>query len=194
VEAVDGSRLVTAAAAPLVVVVTGSECTGKTTLAAALAATFDAPWSPEFVREYVDVKGTSLDPSDVEPIGRGQLAAEREAEREGAQRTSRVVVRDTDLVSTMVYSRHYYGACPEWIATAARERAGHLYLLLCPDVPWVADGLQRDRPLEESRAGIHALFRAALTGIAARVVEIRGSWAEREARAVAAVAAALEEA
>lgn len=147
---------------PLVVVVTGSECTGKTTMAAALAERFDAAWSREFAREYVDRNKTALGPSDVEPIARGQLAGERAAERAAALRQSQVVVRDTDLVSTSVYSRHYYGVCAGWIAAAARERLGDVYLLLLPDVPWVADGLQRDRPAEGDRARMHALFREAL--------------------------------
>ncbi len=174
-----------------VVVITGSECTGKTTLAADLAAGFDAPWSPEFARAYVDAKRAPLDASDVEPIAAGQLAVERAADHHAATRQARVVVRDTDLVSTTVYARHYYGSCPEWIEAAARRRAGDLYLLLGPDVPWVADGLQRDRPDALERAAMHARFRDALSFLGARVVEIRGSWAERRRDAFSAVAAAV---
>ncbi len=178
------------ASRPFVVVITGSECTGKTTLAAELAAAFDASRSPEFARSYVDAKRAPLDASDVEPIAAGQLAVERAAEHHAASRQARFVVRDTDLVSTTVYARHYYGSCPEWIEAAARRRAGDLYLLLCPDVPWVPDGLQRDRAGDAERAEMHARFRDALTSLGARVVEIRGSWAERRRQAFAAVAAA----
>jgi len=178
---------------PLVVVVIGSECTGKTTLAAALAAQFHAPWSREYAREYVEARQAPLDQQDVEPIARGQLNGEQVAEDAAAGNDSRIVVRDTDLVSTAVYSRHYYGVCPEWIARVARQRAGDVYLLLCPDVPWVPDGLQRDRPDEASRAEMHARFRSALASIDARVVEIRGTWTERLALARAAVTAMIEE-
>ena len=178
---------------PFVVVVTGSECTGKTTLAAELATEFRATWSPEFVRSYVDAKRVPLDASDVEPIAAGQLAVERAAEHEAASRQDRLVVRDTDLVSTVVYARHYYRSCREWIEAAARRRVGDLYLLLCPDVPWVPDGLQRDRASDAERAEIHARFRDALMSLGARVVEISGSWVERRHQASAAVAAAVEE-
>jgi NadR type nicotinamide-nucleotide adenylyltransferase len=175
-------------ARPPTVVVIGSECTGKTTLAAALAERFGAVWSREFAREYVGRKQAPPDASDVEPIGRGQLAGESRAEREAVARGGLLVVRDTDLHSTVVYSRHYYGNCPRWIVDAARRRTGDLYLLLRPDVPWVADGPYRDRPDESARRLIHRLFREQLAAAGARTVEIGGSWAERRARAEAAVA------
>jgi NadR type nicotinamide-nucleotide adenylyltransferase len=166
---------------PFVVVVTGSECTGKTTLAGDIAQAFDAPWSPEFVREYLDRKGVDLDAADVEPIARGQIRVEDTAEAAA----SAILVKDTDLMSTTVYARHYYGNCPAWIAEAARARRGDLYLLLHPDVPWIADGLQRDRPTD--RAALHALFHDAIFALGARVVEIEGGWSERRAHAIAAV-------
>ena len=45
---------------PLVVVVTGSECTGKTTLALELADRYAAPCSPEFAREYPGSQGRAF--------------------------------------------------------------------------------------------------------------------------------------
>jgi NadR type nicotinamide-nucleotide adenylyltransferase len=166
---------------PLIVVITGSECTGKTTLANELAAHFSAPCSPEHVRDYLDRKGMPLDASDVEAIARGQVDVEDAA----VAASTSLVVKDTDLVSTVVYSRHYYGGCPAWVEQAARERLGDLYLLLSPDVPWIADGMQRDRP--EQRADLHGRFRDSLAGFDARVVEIAGDWDTRRTLALAAL-------
>jgi NadR type nicotinamide-nucleotide adenylyltransferase len=166
---------------PLVVVVTGSECTGKTTLARNLAARFNASHSDEYVRRYLDLKASPLDASDVDAIARGQMDEEDTAFGAGM----RVVIKDTDLVSTVVYARHYYGGCPAWIERAARERLGDLYLLLHPDVPWVADGLQRDRPA--ARDELHQLFAQALAALGAHVVDVTGDWPARLARATAAV-------
>lgn len=163
------------------VVVTGSECTGKTTLARELAAHYDTGWVSEYARAYVSGVRRALTPADVEPIARGQVAAE-DAVARGAQR---LLIQDTDLVSTLVYSRHYYGECPGWIADAARSRLANLYLLLHPDVPWIAEGLQRDRP--EGRERIHALFEETLRSLGARIVDVRGSWDARRAAAVTAV-------
>jgi len=172
---------------PLVVVVTGSESTGKTTLARSLARAHDAAFSPEFARDYLERKGAPLITSDVEPIARGQRAGEDVA----AAGSTGLVVRDTDLVSTAIYARHYYGTCPAWIEEEARARLGDLYLLCHPDVPWVADGLQRDRALK--RQEMHALFAERLLGLGARVVDVEGSWRERWEEGERAVSALLRE-
>ncbi|HEY5417206.1 MAG TPA: ATP-binding protein [Gemmatimonadaceae bacterium] len=171
------------------VVVTGSECTGKTTLAGDLARQFGTVCVAEYAREYLDRKvattGLPLDERDVEPIARGQIAAEDR----GAATAKGLLVLDTDLVSTTVYARHYYGACPAWIDQAARDRRGDLYLLCDIDVPWVADSV-RDRP--HHREHIHALFVEALDTLGAPYVLIRGSWAARLTTAVAAVSELLD--
>ena len=143
------------------VVVTGSESTGKTTLAHDLGAHFGVPWVAEFARSYADVQalaGRRLDETDVEPIARGTIGAHDAALGVGTG----LVVFDTDLVSTVVYARHYYGNCPAWIELAARERLGDLYLLCDIDVPWIPDGV-RDVP--HQRAHMHALFVARSTPI-----------------------------
>jgi NadR type nicotinamide-nucleotide adenylyltransferase len=166
------------------VVVTGSESTGKTELARALAAHYRTAWAAEYVRDYMDAKGTALDASDVEAIARGQLAREDDA----VARAERLVILDTDLLSTVIYARHYYADFPIWIEHAAYERVGHLYLLLDIDVPWTADA-QRDRG--DRRDEMHALFRDALAAAGARTVLIRGDWEERRRRAIEAIDAFL---
>lgn len=158
------------------VVLTGSECTGKTTLARALAEHFGAPLSLEYAREYAEKK-PELTAEDVEPIARGQLALE-----DGAR--GPLVIRDTDLVSTVVYARAYYGDCPPWIVDAARARLAELYLLCDIDVPWTADGV---RDLPHARAAMQARFRETLRALGANVVELRGTFDGRRARAIAAI-------
>lgn len=171
----------------LVVVVTGSECTGKTTLASDLADRYDTAWAPEYVRGYLAAKGAPLDASDVEPIAHGQMAAEDVARLSAQERGRALVILDTDLVSTVVYARHYYGSCPAWIEEAARARQGHLYLLLHPDVPWLPDGV-RDRPRQ--REHMHRLFRETLADMGAPTVDVLGSWEERRRQATTVVDAA----
>jgi NadR type nicotinamide-nucleotide adenylyltransferase len=168
------------------VVLTGPECTGKTVLAAALARRLDAPLSDEYAREYAEARGGALGPEDVEPIARGQMALEDRARAEAAARGRPLVVHDTDLVSTVVYARHYYGDCPAWIVDAARARTGELYLLCAPDIAFEPD-VVRDTPAARER--LFGAFRATLDAFGCRAVEIRGERDAREAAALAAVAA-----
>ena len=137
---------------------------------------------------YVRMVVENLTAADVEPIARGQTEVETAAERSALATGARLIVLDTDLVSTVVYAMHYYRSCPDWIVRAARERRADLYLLLAPDLPWVADGV-RDRP--ENREEMHEAFRACLQRVDARVVEIGGSGPDRLARALRAIEEAL---
>ncbi len=159
------------------VVVTGSECTGKTTLAAALADHYDTLWVPEFAREFVDNKGAPPELEDIEEIARGQMALEDTM----ARAASGVLIQDTDLLSTIVYSEHYYGTYPSWIEPALRRSRADLYLLADIDVPWVANADQRDRGHMQEE--MQTLFREALRSRDARTVEVRGSHEERMAAA-----------
>lgn len=166
------------------VVVTGPESTGKTTLAAELGAHFEAPWVPEAARRFVETVSTPLSADTVEPIARLAMQLDDAA----TSGTHPVVILDTDLLSTVVYARHYYGAVPAWIASEARARRSDLYLLCLPDIPWVADGV-RDRPA--ARGALLGDFRDALQALDARVVEISGMGTARTDAAVRAVEALL---
>ena len=117
----------------------GPESTGKTTLSRQLAASTARPGYPSTLGNTSTGRAPPLSDEDVEPIARGQRAGE-----DAARRPDACMILDTDLVSTELYARHYYGSCPAWIERGPRRRA-HLYLLRHADVPWSADGLQRDR-------------------------------------------------
>ena len=158
------------------VVLTGSESTGKTTLAERLARHYGVLWVPEFVRDYAAAKGSPLDASDVDAIARGQVAREDEYQSRAAARSERLLIGDTDLLSTAVYAAHYYGRVPDWVTMAARQRRPDLYLLLDIDLPWAPDP-QRDRG--HMRPEMHALFRASVEASGAPFVVISGDDAAR---------------
>jgi nicotinamide riboside kinase len=116
-----------------------------------------------------------LTADDVEPIARGQMALEDAAPDEG------LLVLDTDLISTVVYARHYYGHCPEWIEREAQNRKSDLYLLMNIDVEWVSD------PLRDSAIPRESLFEEFETTLAtynANVVRIEGTWEQRRKAAI----------
>ena len=163
------------------VVVTGSECTGKTSIAKALAEHYGTVWVPEFARRFVINKGAPPGYQDVAAIARGQIALEDEIARPAA----RLLIQDTDLLSTMLYSRHYYGDCPHWMEPAFEKRAADLYLLADIDIPWVADGEQRNRG--HRREEMHELFRSALVDRDLTFTEIHGSRGDRLDEAVSVI-------
>lgn len=159
------------------VVLTGSESTGKTTLAAALAVHYGVEFVPEFVRRYAAEKNGPLDFNDHGPIARGQIALEDAA----IARENLLVIQDTDLLSTVVYCDHYFGRCPDWIREKARERRPDLYLLCEIDLPWIHDGV-RDRG--HMRDEMQRLFRDAVIASGAPYANVRGTGDDRTQRAI----------
>lgn len=167
------------ASIPRRIVLTGSESTGKTTLAQGVAQHLGTAWVAEFARGYAEARGGILTAADVEPIARGQFEAET-----AAMAGPGLVVFDTDLVSTAVYARHYYGEVPAWVEPAIRRLPSSLYLLCDIDLPWVSDGV-RDRPAD--RTAMHERFEDALRAFGIEPLIIRGSGPARLDRAIEAV-------
>jgi nicotinamide riboside kinase len=166
-----------------VIALTGPESTGKSTMAERLAERFAAPLSGEGARHYVDARLAAGGPAmlsyeTVSAIAREQLALEAAADRESRQLGSTLVLRDTDLVSTVAYSRHLYGAAPTWLEAAARGRRADHYLLCDIDVPFVVDEARGDAP--EDRGAIRDRFVATLREMGCRWTTLVGAWTERE--------------
>jgi NadR type nicotinamide-nucleotide adenylyltransferase len=164
--------------------VTGPESTGKTTLARQLAEWANTEWVPEASRIHAERVRRTLTAADVAPIARVHIALADAGAVMAWARGSALVVLDTDLVSTVIYARHYYGKVPRWLERVERARRAHLYLLCDVDVPWVPDGV-RDRPA--NRQAMFDTFRHALARRGAKTVIVRGDWETRAAIARGAV-------
>ena len=167
------------------IAVFGTESTGKTTLARRLAAHFDEPWSPEFVREFWDARGGKIDATDLDAIARGQIAQEEAA----AAKARCVVFCDTELITCTLWDDLLFpGACPAWVRAAAERRARDfaLYLLCDTDVPFTPDP-QRCFPDAPARERARRVWREALGSRGLPCEEIQGDWAARECAASAAV-------
>jgi nicotinamide riboside kinase len=132
----------------LVIAVVGAESTGKTTLAAALAARVaqDTGLACTAVDEHLR---QWCERAQRTPRRDEQLAIAQAQQARVAQAAARhdVVVADTTALMTAVYSRLVFGddSLDAWAAQAHRDIV-QLTLLTALDLPWVADGLQRDGP------------------------------------------------
>ena len=128
------------------VVLFGPESTGKTTLSRHLARHYNTVWAPEFAREYLQKKWNNerktCEADDLIPIALGQMKLENKL----AKKADKILICDTDLLETKVYSEEFYGGfVDKKLDKAANENTYDLYLLTYIDTPFEEDDL-RDRP------------------------------------------------
>jgi len=172
-----------------VVTLLGAESTGKTTLAgeigAALAARgLDAAVVGEALREFCDANARTPRRDEQAAIATAQ------SERiDAAAARHEIVVADTSAVMIAVYSDLLFADAGLYASALAAQRRCDLTLVTAPDLPWQADGLQRDGP--HVRAPVDALLRSALTGAGIAFTTIAGVGSERVAAALGAIDAAL---
>lgn len=167
------------------VVLFGPESTGKTTLSQQLARHYNTVWAPEFARDYLQNKWNNqrktCEASDLIPIAIGQMKLENNL----AKKADKVLICDTDLLETKVYSQEYYGGFvhPE-LDIAAKENKYDLYLLTYVDTPWEADDL-RDRP--ELRKEMFNAFEKSLKDHNKNYILLKGDKETRLKKAVNAI-------
>ncbi len=123
------------------ILILGPESTGKSTLAADLAAHFREPWVPEFAREYLEKLNRTYEFEDLSEIAKGQI----ELEDELAQNASKFLFVDTDLRVIKVWSEHKFDKVSGWILEEIERRTYSKILITDVDLPWEADPL-REHP------------------------------------------------
>ncbi|MBU6266319.1 MAG: AAA family ATPase [Sphingomonadales bacterium] len=162
----------------------GAESTGKSVLAAKLAAEWGVPWVPEYGRAYAEAHGTDFTMADLLAMARGQDAAMRAAMRGVAGANPPLLLLDTDPLMTAAWAEMLFGTVPDELL--AYEKAEH-YLLFAADTPWVADGT-RFFGTPELRARFAAVAEEMLVRAGVPFTRIGGDWGEREAQVRAALA------
>jgi nicotinamide riboside kinase len=173
---------------PLRVAVIGAECTGKTTLCQALAQDAAGIWVPELLREFVERSGRAPSAAEQPLLIEEQVRREHKALAEAALRGATRVLFDSTPLVTALYSAMYFEDRALLAPASAHQRRYDLTLVTATDLPWEADGLQRDGPAMRGR--FHALLThwLASEGIAHALIE--GGGAARLTAARAALDAA----
>ncbi|MFX0556352.1 DUF4301 family protein [Maribacter sp. CXY002] len=161
----------------LKVVLFGPESTGKTTLSEQLARHYNTVWVPEYAREYLQNKWNNerktCEPDDLLPIAKGQMVLENNL----TKKATKILICDTDLLETKVYSEAYYvGDCDPILEKYALENTYDLYLLTYIDIPWEADDL-RDKPNE--REEMFTYFKQTLIKYNRNFIILKGNKKDR---------------
>lgn len=164
------------------VVLFGPESTGKTTLSGQLARYYNTVWAPEFARKYLQDKWNNerkiCEQKDIIPIAEGQIKLENDL----ALKADKVLICDTDLLETKVYSEEYYGGFVEAeLDEAAIKNEYDIYFLTYIDTPWEADDL-RDRP--EQRLQMFTAFENTLKKYNRPYVLLKGDKETRLKKAI----------
>ena len=150
----------------------GPESTGKTTLSEQLARYYNTIWVPEYAREYLQKKWNderkTCEPKDLLPIAEGQMRLENTL----AKKATKILICDTDLLETKVYSEAYYvGHCDPILEKYALQNTYDLYFLTYIDIEWEQDDL-RDKPKE--REHMFAYFKDTLEKYNRNFVILKG--------------------
>lgn len=122
----------------------GAECTGKSTLSQALPQQLEALFGtvhlvPEYLREWCDHHGRT--PRAHEQTA---VAAEQQRRVNASTNTYPCTVTDTSPLVTAVYSDLLFHDPSLYANAVAAEHQTDVILLTGLDLPWQADGLQRD--------------------------------------------------
>lgn len=168
-----------------VVALLGAESTGKTTLARELvdalrADGLDAAAVAEHLRTFCDTHART--PRQHEQQGIAEVQTRR---IEAARSEHHIVIADTTALQIAVYSDLVFGDQTLYASAQAWQRGVDLSLLSALDLPWQADGLQRDGP--HVRVRVDAALRAALQRAQVAYGVVSGSGPARLACALAAV-------
>lgn len=123
-----------------VVVLTGPESVGKSTLGKQLSSHFCAPILPEYARTYTEQLTREYTLQDVEHIAKYQIQAEEKALKNNPS----ILLLDTDLIITKVWFELVYGVVPNFVEDALQNTKNRFHLLLDTSPSWVADSVREN--------------------------------------------------
>lgn len=148
---------------PLRIALLGAESSGKTALSLALVQSLRAhgltiALVPEVLRAWCAHAGRT--PHAHEQMAIAQEQAARVDQAEQACPNAHCVIADTTPLMVAVYSELLFADHSLYDFALHHQRSYDQTLLMGLDLPWVADGLQRDGP--HVQAPVDGLVRAAL--------------------------------
>lgn len=125
---------------PKIIVITGAESTGKSTLTERLANHFKVPFIPEIARGYVENLGRKYNYSDIENIAKFQIDQFKKLENIEAE----YIFLDTWLIVTKIWFEFVYQKTPGWLINEIQNTRIDLFLVCDIDLPWIADPVREN--------------------------------------------------
>jgi nicotinamide riboside kinase len=127
-----------------ILVITGPESSGKTTLATQLANYWKTPLVTEASRDYLNGKD-SYQQHDLLKIAKQQHKQEQMV----LSYLPEKIICDTDLLVIMIWSEVRYGHCDPWIYSTfensiKKNNFSRHYYLCDSNIPWQADPLREN--------------------------------------------------
>jgi nicotinamide riboside kinase len=164
----------------------GAESTGKTQLAHELATHLQSQGQTatavdEYLREWCEHHVRTPRPDEQQHIAQIQQSRIEEAAKNSAW-----VFADTTPLMTAIYSEFIFQDASLTPAALAYQKTFNLTLITGLDMPWQADGIQRDGA--HVRAPIDALLRQRLQTAGVAYEVIYGTGQQRTAHALQAIA------
>lgn len=152
--------------------IVGSESSGTTTLAMALAEHYQTIWVPEFGRLYTEAKlkasgGLNWQTEDFIFIAQQQ----NELEDQLARSCNKVLICDTDAFATSLWHERYLGFMSNEVDALSRMREYDLYILTDVGIPFVQDGTRDGKAIREN---MHRRFEEELNLRNKRFVVLKG--------------------
>jgi NadR type nicotinamide-nucleotide adenylyltransferase len=162
------------------VVIIGSESSGTTTLARALAEHYHTVWVPEYGRTYSEGRVHSREPWRSEEFA--FIAVEQaRMEDELALLANRVLICDTDPFATAVWHERYLGSSSPEVQAIADGRTYDLYIVTDVNIPFAPDDI---RDGESFRQWMQERFIEELSKKPTPTIVVTGTHEERLATAV----------
>lgn len=163
-----------ARARPALIGLLGGESTGKTSLAAALAAELPALIARDMLREHVAAGGTLSAAADQPARMRAQADEVRRVRAAADEAGSAIagVIADPMPIMTAVYSLVYFDDASLLPAGLADAADYDLVVWCAPDIPWAAEPGMRDGP--HRRAEAHAVIADLIVPRLESVVPVSG--------------------
>lgn len=155
------------------IVITGAECSGKTTLAKDLSEKTSLLWLPEFAREFLTQLNQPYQYTDVVKLAKMQ----EEKQILFLQNNKNKGILDTDIITIKIWLADKFKTYPSWIDKTIIQHVKHrVYLLCSPNIPYQYDPLRED---ENRRFELFDIYKTELGKVNANFYVIEGSKKQR---------------